>query len=114
MAYNGSATNLRRHLFAKHDIAAAAYDSQLVQIKQKPIPSNDGLPILPKSRRTQLDKAIVDCIIDDSLAFTMFTKSGMINLLQTFDSRYEPPSRFTVASRVGDAYHSYIEQVKVS
>ncbi|CAF3687586.1 unnamed protein product [Rotaria socialis] len=78
MAYNGSATNLRRHLFIKHDIAAAVYDSQLLQIKQKkPDVSNDVLPTLPKIRQKQLDKAIVDCVIDDSLPFTTFTKSGM-------------------------------------
>ncbi|CAF4013562.1 unnamed protein product [Rotaria magnacalcarata] len=50
-------------------------------------------------RQKQLDEAIVDCIIDDSLPFTMFTKLGMINLLKSFEPRYEPPSRFTIASR---------------
>jgi hypothetical protein len=50
MAYNGSATNLRRHLFVKHDITAAVYDSQLAQIKQKPVVSNDMSTNLPKIR----------------------------------------------------------------
>ncbi|CAF1408103.1 unnamed protein product, partial [Rotaria sp. Silwood1] len=112
MAYNGSATNLRRHLFIKHDIAAAIYDSQLSQMKQKPAVSNDMSTPLPKIRQKQLDKAIVDCIIDDSLPFTTFTKSGMINLLKTFDPRYEPPSRFTIVSRVDDIYHKYVDEVK--
>jgi hypothetical protein len=114
MAYNGSATNLRRHLFVKHDITAAVYDSQLAQIKQKPVVSNDMSTTLPKIRQKELDKAIVDCIIDDSLPFTTFMKSGMINLLKTFDPRYGPPSRFTIASRVHDIYHKYVEEVKVS
>jgi hypothetical protein len=115
MAYNGSATNLRRHLFIIHGIAAAAYDSQLAQIKQNPVVPNDAsTAILPRSRQKQLDKAVVDCIIDDSLPFTTFRKSGMANLLQTFEPNYKPPSRFTIASRVGDAYQKYIIQVKVS
>ncbi|CAF1203356.1 unnamed protein product [Adineta steineri] len=63
-----------------------------------------------KACRKELDKTILVCIIDVSLPFTTFTKSGMINLLQTFDSRYDPPNRFTIASRVGDAYHDYMEQ----
>ncbi|CAF4210816.1 unnamed protein product, partial [Adineta steineri] len=110
-AYDDSATNLRRHLFAKHGIAAAAYASQIIQIKKTPIQLNNDLPILSKARRKEFDKAILDCIIDDSLPFTTFTKSGMINLLKTFDPRYDPPSRFTIASRVGDAYHDYMEQI---
>ncbi|CAF3053233.1 unnamed protein product [Rotaria sp. Silwood2] len=114
VANNGSATNLRRHLFAKHDITAAVYDSQLAEIKPKPAPKNDTTTTLSKTRTKELDKAIVDCIIDDSLPFTTFMKSGMVNLLKTFDSRYEPPSRFTIASRVGDAYHEYIDQVQVN
>jgi hypothetical protein len=114
VAYNGSATNLRRHLFAIHDITAAVYDSQLAQIKQKPTLPNDVPTTLSKTRKKQLDKAIVDCVIDDSLPFTTFMKPGMINLLETFDSRYEPPSRFTIASRVGTTYHQYVDQVKVS
>jgi hypothetical protein len=114
MAYNGSATNLRRHLFIKHDITAAVYDSQLFQIKQKPTVSNDMSTALPKNRKKQLDQAVVDCIIDNSLPFTTFMKPGMINLLKTFDPRYEPPSRFTIASQVDDAYHKYVDEVKVS
>ncbi|CAF4032008.1 unnamed protein product, partial [Rotaria sordida] len=112
MAYNGSVTNLRRHLFIKHNVAAAIYDSQLSQIKQKSTVSNDIPTTLPKIRQEQLDKAIVDCIIDDSLPFTTFMKSGMINLLKTFDSRYEPPSRFTIASQVDKIYHKYVVDVK--
>ena len=69
--------------------------------------------MLSKSRQKQLNKAVVDCIIDDSLPFTAFTKPGMMNLLKTFDSRYRPPSRFTIASRVGEAYYQYVAQVKV-
>jgi hypothetical protein len=115
MAYNGSVTNLRRHLFIKHDIAATAYDSQLAQIKQKSGLSNDAsTAILPKTRQKQLDKAVLDCIIDDSLPFTTFMRPGMVNLLQTFEPQYKPPSRFTIASRVGDTYHKYVDQVKVS
>ncbi|CAF4226020.1 unnamed protein product, partial [Rotaria sordida] len=112
MAYNGSVTNLRRHLFIKHNVAAAIYDSQLSQIKQKSTVSNDIPTTLPKIRQEQLDKAIVDCIIDDSLPFTTFMKSGMINLLKTFDPRYEPPSRFTIASQVDKIYHKYVVDVK--
>ncbi|CAF4242187.1 unnamed protein product, partial [Rotaria sordida] len=41
MAYNESATNLSRHLFIKHDIAAAIYGSQLSQIKKKSTVSNE-------------------------------------------------------------------------
>ena len=69
---------------------------------------------LSKAGKQQLDKAIVDCTIDDSLLFTTFMKSGMVNLLKTFDSEYESPSRFTIASRVGDVYHEYVDRVKVS
>lgn len=115
MAYNGSVTNLRRHLFTKHDISAAAYNSQLLQIKQpKTVELNKISTTLPKLRQKELDKAIVDCIIDDSLPFTTFTKPGMMNLLKTFDSRYKPPSRFTIASRVDKIYHKYVDDVKVS
>jgi len=114
MAYRGSTTNLRRHLFAKHGVIEAAYDSQVTQIKQQSAQHDDFLATLPKTRRKQLDQAIVDCIIDDSLPFTTFMKPGMMNLIQTFDSRYKPPSRFTIASRIEDAYHEYVNQVKVS
>ena len=41
-------------------------------------------------------------------------KADMLNLIKTFDSRYEPPSQFTIASRVGDIYRQYADQVKVS
>jgi hypothetical protein len=115
MANNGSVTNLRRHLCIMHDVAAVAYDSQLVQIKQKPALLNAVVPaILPQPRQKQLDKAILDCIIDDSLPFTTFMRPGMANLVKTFEPQYEPPSRFTIASRIGDAYHKYVNQVKVS
>ena len=70
--------------------------------------------LFQRPRKQQLDKAIVDCIIDDSLPFTTFMKSGMANLLKTFDSEYEPPSRFTIASQVGDVYFEYVDRVKVS
>jgi hypothetical protein len=69
---------------------------------------------LPKSRQKELNQAIVDCVIDDMLPFTAFAKPGMLNLIKTFDARYQPPSRFTIASRVGNAYYTYIDQVKVS
>ena len=89
-------------------------DSQLAQIKQKPVLSNDMLTTLPKIRQNQLHTAIVDCIIDDSLPFTTFIKFRMLSLLKTFDSRYEPPSRFTISYRLGDIYHKYADEVKVS
>ncbi|CAF4382551.1 unnamed protein product [Rotaria sp. Silwood2] len=111
MAYNGSATNLRRHLFIKHDIAAAIYNSQLSQIKQKSAVANDMPANLPKIRQKQLNKAIFDCIIDDSLPFTTFMKSGMIKLLKTFEPQYEPPSRFTIASQVDKIYHKYVDEI---
>lgn len=114
MAYNGSATNLRRHLFAKHNITAAAYESQLAQLKRKPDPMYTSMPSLSRARRKELDEAIVDCVIDDALPFTAFSKPGMLNLIRTFDSRYEPPSRFTIASRLTDTYHAYVDEVKVS
>ena len=114
MASNGSATNLRRHLFVKHDIAAAAYNSQLAQIKQKRAIPNDNSTPIPKTRQQQLNKALIDCIIDDSLPFTTFMKLGMVNLIKTFDSRYDPSSWFTITSRVVDIYHDYVDQVKVS
>jgi hypothetical protein len=114
MAYHDSITNLRRHLFTKHNVIDAAYDSQVEQIKQQSARPDDFLTTLPKVRQKQLDEAIVDCIIDDSLPFTTFMKPGMMNLIKTFDSRYKPPSRFTIASRVDDTYHKYVEQVKVS
>jgi len=98
----------------RHDVTSCAYDSQLAQIKQKPAVLNDISTSLPTIRKKELDKAIVDCIIDDSLPFTTFMKQGMINLLKTFEPRYEPPSRFTIANRVNDIYQTYINQVKVS
>jgi len=81
---------------------------------QKPAVSNDMSKTLPKIRQKELDKAIVDCIIGDSLPFTTFIKSDMINLLKTFNPQYKPPNRFTIASRVHDIYHKYVDEVKVS
>ena len=69
---------------------------------------------ISKTRQKQLDKTTTDCIIDDSLSFTTFIEVGMLNLIKTFDSQYEPPSQFTIASRVGDIYRQYVDQVKVS
>jgi len=108
-----SVTNLRKHLFVIHNVVGVAYDSQLAQIKQQ-IHQRDTLPVLPKARKEQLDKAILDCIIDDSLSFTSFQKSGMMNLIKAFDSRYKPPSRSTITSRVNETYHKYVNQLKVS
>ena len=113
MASNGSVTNLRRHLFIKHDHAAAAYNSQMNQITEKGAKVKTTQSGLSKSRQKELNQAVIDCIIDDMLPFTAFTKPGMLNLIKTFDARYQPPSRFTVASRVGDAYYKYIDHVKV-
>lgn len=97
-----------------HDVVGAAYDSQIAQIKPQPPQPDNSLPNLSKARKKQLDQAIIDCIIDDSLAFTTFSKSGMLNLLRTFDSRYKPPSRFTISSQINDVYHTYVQELKVS
>ena len=83
-------------------------------MKPASVDRTDTEPILSKARRRELDQAVIDCIIDDSLPFTSFSKPGMVNLIRTLDSRYRPPSRFTIASRVGDEYYKYVGQVKVS
>ena len=114
MTCNGSATNLRRHLFVKHDIVGAVYNSQLAQIKQQSAQPSDSSTTLSKDRKKQMDQAIIGYIIDDSLPFTTFMRPRMINLIRIIDPRYEPSSRFSIASRVKDAYNKYVDQVKVS
>ena len=76
MASNGSVTNLRRHLFIKHDHAAAAYNSQMNQITEKGAKVKITQAALSKSRQKELNPAVVDCIIDDMLPFTAFTNQA--------------------------------------
>lgn len=107
-------TNLRRHLFVRHDVLEAAYDSQIAQINKRIDSKKDSQQVLSKERKKQLDEALLNAIINDGLPFTTFSKAGILNLIHTLDSRYQPPSRTTIASRIANAYYEYIDQVKVS
>jgi hypothetical protein len=112
-ASEGQASNLRRHLWSEHGLADAAFKSQMIQ-STRVTRDNPSLPPLSKVRREQLDTALLNCIVDDGLPFTTFSKPGMANLLTTFEPNYRPPDRHTLSDRVTDIYEAYISDLKVS
>lgn len=86
----------------------AAYDSQLIQINKKFVSKKDTEQALPDEGKKELDEAVMNAIINDGLPFTTFSKPGILNLIHTFESWYQPPSRTTIASRIANAYYEYM------
>lgn len=103
-----SDTNLRSHLFYRHNKHDLLYESQK---EQKPI--KDVSNKIDTDKKILIDKKLVESIIKDARPFGDFKKRGMLEFLKELSPNYKPLSRQTVAKRLKKNYKEYITNLKL-
>ncbi|CAF3752584.1 unnamed protein product [Rotaria sp. Silwood1] len=107
---NGRGTaNLRSHLLL-HNLQSFAFESQVEQrVLKINRTSNNQMSLM---RKHAIDKAILKCIIEGGLPFSIFNHDAVIELLNLLQPSYKPPDRHTLSSRIHDQYHQHILDLK--
>ncbi|CAF4001691.1 unnamed protein product [Rotaria sp. Silwood1] len=100
---NGRGTaNLRSHLLL-HNLQSFAFESQVEQrVLKINRTSNNQMSLM---RKHAIDKAILKCIIEGGLPFSIFNHDAVIELLNLLQPSYKPPDRHTLSSRIHDQHH---------
>ncbi|CAF2789011.1 unnamed protein product [Rotaria sp. Silwood2] len=107
---NGRGTaNLRSHLLL-HNLKNVAYESQVEQRVLKMNKTSDNQ--ISFMRKHAIDEAILKCIIEGSLPFSLFNHDAVIELFNLLEPGYKPPDRRTLSLRVHDQYYQHILDLK--
>ncbi|CAF2180976.1 unnamed protein product [Rotaria magnacalcarata] len=100
-----SDTNLRSHLGKMHQMIEFLYPSQKNQIQPKS-------KLISIDEKKKLDEAAIEAIVQDSLPFNHFQKSGMKIFLSVIKYGYQGPNRKTVRKRLGILYQQHRAFIK--
>ena len=95
-----SDSNLRLHLGTVHRLEHFLFPSQ-----RKPAPSQDQT--ISNERRAELNRAAINCIIDDALPFGAFHRRGMREFLSAAIPGYMGPDRRTVQLHLSSMYKKH-------
>ena len=102
--YSGSDVNLRKHLFHCHGMVNYLYESQ-----KKALIKNYGVVDANFDIKTkkELDKASIQCVVEDSRTFVDFKKSGMKHFLNVAVPGYKSPNEKTISKNLRLKYVEY-------
>lgn len=81
-------------------------EQRILKVNKKSI-----LPI-PAARKREIDNAVLNCIIDGGLPFSLFNHDAVINLFSFLEPGYKPPDRRTLSSRLFNQYQQHILDLK--
>ncbi|CAM2723479.1 unnamed protein product [Rotaria socialis] len=101
--------NVRSHLII-HKLKNFAFASQEGQ-KILKINKKSTLQI-SATRKREIDNAVLNCITDGGLPFSLFNHEAVINLFDLLEPGYKPPDRRTISSRLLNQYQQHILDLK--
>jgi len=67
---------------------------------------------LPKERKAQLNKSLINCIIADSRPFNDFRKRGMLSFLSDAVPGFKPLHRKTVAAKLSHRMEEFLNKLR--
>lgn len=98
------------HLFREHSLEKYLYPSQRIALKIDQTTESK----IDKKKKSELDKSLIDCVIEDGRCFVDFGKDGMSKFPAVAIPGYKPPCRQTIAknlSRFADYFQSLKENL---
>ena len=93
-----------------HKLKNFAFESQEEQRVSKN--NKNSTQQMSEARKVAIDNAVLNCIIDGGLPFSLFNHNAVIDIFSLLEPGYRLPDRRTISSRLFHQYQQHILDLK--